>query len=130
MALPNIFTSETSGAIVERIQKLTPETQPQWGKMTVAQMLAHCNVTYELVFEEGKHPKPGAFMKFILKSLVKKKVISETPYKQNGQTAPAFLITDERNFEVEKERLIAHINKTQQLGEDHLITRFLTRSDR
>ena len=119
MALPNIFTAEISGAIVERIQKLTPETQPQWGKMTVAQMLAHCNVTYELVFEEGKNPKPGAFMKFILKLLVKKKVISETPYKQNGQTAPAFLITDDRNFEVEKERLIAHINKTQQLGEAH-----------
>ena len=45
--------------------------------------------------------------------------MGEKPYKQNSRTAPNFLITDQREFEHEKKRLIDHINKTQQLGEAH-----------
>jgi hypothetical protein len=116
MALPNIFTVQVADDVIERINKLTPQTSAGWGKMNVAQMLAHCCVTYEMVYED-KHPKPGAFMKLILKMLVKNKVTSETPYKRNNPTAPAFLITGERDFNTEKTRLIAYIRKTQQLGE-------------
>ena len=58
MALPNIFTRDISGKIIERINELTAYNQASWGKMGVAQMLAHCNVTYEMVFE-NKHPKPN-----------------------------------------------------------------------
>ena len=58
-------------------------------------------------------------MKFILKLLVKDTVVSEKPYKHNTRTAPAFLMTDEKDFEAEKTRLIDHLNKTLQLGESH-----------
>ena len=118
MALPNIFTTEVSTSLVRRINALSPNTQPKWGKMNVAQMLAHCNVTYELVYED-KHPKPNFFMGLILKLFVKNTVTSETPYKHNSRTAPAFLITTNKDFEAEKQRLINYINKTQQLGEAH-----------
>ena len=118
MALPNIFTQEVADRVIARIEKLDATTQPQWGKMSVAQMLAHCNVTYEMIYED-KHPRPNFLLKLILKSFVKNKVINETGYKRNSQTAPAFIIADERDFELEKQRLIAHIRQTQQLGEDH-----------
>jgi hypothetical protein len=75
-------------------------------------------VAYELVYE-NKHPKPNFLMKFILQSFVKKIVTSETPYKRNAQTAPAFKIKDPKDFEIEKSRLIAYLNKTQQLGEGY-----------
>jgi hypothetical protein len=42
MALPNIFTSEVSQEIIQRINLLQKDSQPLWGKMSVAQMLAHC----------------------------------------------------------------------------------------
>lgn len=116
MALPNIFTKPVADGIIQRINNLKPTTTPQWGKMTVAQMLAHCCVSYEMTYED-KHPKPNGFMKLILKLLVKNKVVSEIPYKHNGPTAPAFIITTEKDFETEKDRLIAYIKKTQQLGE-------------
>lgn len=118
MALPNIFTKDVSEKIIQRINQLTATTQPGWGKMNAAQMLAHCNVAYELVYE-NKHSKPNFFMKLVLKFFVKKIVTSETPYKHNSQTAPAFKITDARNFEAEKNRLINYIEKTQQLSEAH-----------
>ncbi|MBD1365886.1 DUF1569 domain-containing protein [Mucilaginibacter sp. ZT4R22] len=117
MALPNIFTQPVANGVIERINKLTPQTTPDWGKMNVSQMLAHCNVTYEMLYEPEKHPRPNAFMKLILKLLVKKMVVSETPYKRNGPTAAAFIIKGDRNFEGEKARLMAYISKTQQLGE-------------
>jgi hypothetical protein len=116
MALPNIFTKSVADSIIQRINTLTPTTSPQWGKMAVAQMLAHCCVSYEMTYED-RHPKPKGFMKFILKLLVKNKVVSETPYKHNGPTAPAFIITADKDFEEEKSRLIGYIKKTQQLGE-------------
>jgi hypothetical protein len=116
MALPNIFTAPVADDVISRINKLTPQTAPGWGKMNVGQMLAHCNVTYEMVYED-KHPKPGAFVKLMLKMLAKNKVVSETPYKRNNPTAPAFIMTGEKDFGAEKDRLIDYIQKTQQLGE-------------
>lgn len=114
--MKNVFDLNDSKEIISRIHALTPETKALWGKMRVDQMLAHCNVSYEMAYEHI-HPKPNAFMKFILKLLVKKSVVNDIPYKQNGQTAPAFIIKDEKNFQIEKERLINYIQKTQQLGE-------------
>ena len=118
MALPNIFTKPVADGVIQRINNLTPTTQGQWGKMAVAQMLAHCCVTYEMLFED-KHPKPNAFVKFMLKMFVKGPVVNEAPYKKNSRTAPAFLITDTKDFETEKKRLINYIKKTQELGEAH-----------
>jgi hypothetical protein len=115
MALPNVFTPEVSTQLIARIQQLSPQTAAKWGKMNVAQMLAHCNVTYEMVYE-NKHPKPGALMKFILKAMVKNKVVNEEAYPQSGRTAPQFLIVDERDFAQEQKRLMDYITKTQALG--------------
>jgi hypothetical protein len=116
MALPNIFAKDVSDNVIERINKLTNSTPAQWGKMSVAQMLAHCNVTYEMAYEDI-HPKPNFFMKFILKSFVKKIVTNEVPYKHSSQTAPQFIIKTDKDFDVEKNRLVQYIQKTQQLGE-------------
>ena len=118
MPLPNIFTKEACDEISERINKLNPEMKPLWGKMNASQMLAHCNVSYEMIYE-NIHPKPNAFLKIILKTLVKSKVVGEAPYPHNSKTAPQFIITDTKDFEKEKKRLIDYINKTQQLGEKH-----------
>jgi hypothetical protein len=118
MSLPNIFNKSVSDEIIQRINKLTPETKPLWGKMNAAQMLAHCNVTYEMIYE-NIHPKPGAFFKIILKTLVKSKVVGEAPYPHSSRTAPQFIITDTKDFEKEKQRLINYIIRTQELGEKH-----------
>ncbi|MCM4168819.1 hypothetical protein KCTC52924_02514 [Arenibacter antarcticus] len=116
--MKNIFDLKVTEEVIARINKLTPTTVPHWGKMNVAQMLAHCNVPYEMVYT-NKHPKPNSLMKFMLKLIVKQAVVNEKPYKKNSRTAPAFLIVDERNFDVEKDRLIEHLLKTQKLGEEY-----------
>jgi hypothetical protein len=119
MALPSVFTQEVADQLIARINRLTPDSKPAWGKMGVAEMLAHCNVTYELVYEEDKHPKPNFLVRLLLKLFVKKTVTNEVPYKRSSQTAPVFLIKDSRDFEKEKARLIRHIRQTQEHGAAH-----------
>jgi hypothetical protein len=115
MSLPCIFNESVSESIVQRIESLTPRTQAKWGTMNVAQMLAHCNVTYEMVFTD-KHPKPNAFVRFMLKSFVKSKVVGVGTYGKSLRTAPQFIISDSKEFSSEKDQLIAYIRKSQQLG--------------
>lgn len=119
MTIGNVFHVAESNQIIERIKKLDSTSQGHWGKMNVAQMLAHCNVTYEMVYEPKKHPKPNPLVKFLIKTFVKKAVVGEKGYPKNSRTAPQFLIADQREFEEEKVRLISFIEKTQQLGEKH-----------
>lgn len=116
--MKNVFDPKDVAEYVERINKLTPETKALWGKMSVDQMLAHCNVSYEFVYTD-KHKAPNPFMKLMLNLFVKKHIINDVPYKKNGPTAPEFKMTDPKEFENEKSRLIEFINKTMELGEDH-----------
>jgi len=116
--MKDIFDPAVTAELVNRIDLLTPETQGLWGKMSVDQMLAHCNVAYEMAFTD-KHAKPNAFVRFLLKTFVKNGVVNEKPYPKNIRTAPAFIIADSRNFEEEKERLIGYLNQTVDLGRDH-----------
>lgn len=113
-----MFEATDVAVVIERIDKLSENAQPQWGSMNVSQMLAHCNVTYEMIYD-NKHKKPNAFTRFLLKAFVKPKVISDAPYKRNSPTAPQFKVADDKNFQIEKTRLVDYINKTLQLGADH-----------
>lgn len=117
MDLPNIFTKEVSQQFIDRINTLQNSTPAKWGKMNIAQMLAHCSVTYEMIYTD-KHPKPNFLLGLMLKSFVKKHVVNDQPYKPNLRTAPAFIIADEKDFENEKKGLIEYIEKTQSLGEN------------
>ncbi|WP_372755990.1 DUF1569 domain-containing protein [Mariniflexile sp.] len=113
----NLYNLNETSAVIDRISSLKPDSKPLWGKMSVDQMLAHCNVTYEMVFDDI-HPKPSGFKKMMLKLFVKPIVVNNKPYKRNSRTAPEFIIADARNFELEKVRLINYILKTISSGED------------
>jgi Protein of unknown function (DUF1569) len=117
--MKNLFDKQNVTELINRIDKLTPTSKAHWGKMNAASMLAHCNVIYEMVYE-NIHPKPNAVKKWLFKLFVKNIVVKENPpYKKNSQTAPQLIIKDTRNFELEKKRLVDYIHKTQQLGEGH-----------
>ncbi len=117
-ALPDIFDPKTTQILLDRINRLTPETQASWGKMSVDQMLAHCCTPYEQALglrQDG----PSFLMKWLLRTFFKKSMTNEVPYKQNLPTAPAFVVADQRDFDREKERLSTFIRQTQELGRAH-----------
>lgn len=116
--MENLFDEAGLNNVKTRLAALTPTTQAQWGKMNVAQMLAHCNVAYEIEYTD-KHPKPGAFSRFMIKMFAKNQVVGPKPYPKNGRTAPMFIVADERDFESERTRLVGHLEKTFALGSSH-----------
>lgn len=117
--IKNIFSQEVTQELINRINQITPNQQPLWGKMSADQVLAHCNVPYSYTFEPEKFKKPGFLMGFMLKTFVKKMVTGEKPYPKNSRTAPEFVMVGSKDFEAEKAKLIANIQKCQQLGESY-----------
>lgn len=116
MKTQNIFSTAGSNELIARINKLTANSPAQWGKMDVSQMMAHCNVTFEMAFDEN-FKKSSPFVRFILKNLVKKGFVNEKPLKKNSSTAPEMLIKTPKVFEIEKEKLIENLNKAVSKGE-------------
>jgi len=112
------FDQSHTNEAIARINQLTSSTTPKWGKMNVAQMLAHLNVAYDMAYT-NKYPQPNFLVRWLLTRFVKQTVVGPKPYPKNGRTAPAFLVSADQDFEKEKKKLIDYIEKTQSLGADH-----------
>jgi len=120
MSYPNLFESSGCNSYIDRINKLTHESQPVWGKMSVSQMIAHCCVPYEYEFESEKYGSPATGLKkTLMRFFLKSTIAGSRPYQKNGRTAPDFLITDQRDFKIEKARLLDYMERTQGLGAEH-----------
>jgi hypothetical protein len=105
----NLFIQSDVSQILERIEKLTPDSQRQWGKMNVAQMLAHC--TIGLKTATGEHVMKRLFIGRIIGTLVKRKVLNEKPFKKGHPTDKSYIFKDDRKFEEEKPAVIAALKK-------------------
>jgi hypothetical protein len=108
----SVFETSTVRALRDRIERLTSSTSPQWGKMTVDQMLAHCNVAYDMVYT-GDYPKAGPIKRWLLKALVKQGVVGPKPYPRNSPTAPAFRIRARKDFATEQRKLLAYLERVR-----------------
>ena len=112
---PNIFTTETTLQLHSRIDKLNPNSPALWGKMNVSQMLAHCCMPYLQVLGLNNQAPP-ALMKLLVKLLFKKSMTNTVPYKPGLPTAPAFVMKDEKEFEVEKNKLKSLLKEAHEKG--------------
>ena len=115
MSYPNIFEPTVTEQLIERVNRLTPGTQAEWGKMNVGQMLAHCNVVYDQTFGDMSG-RPNRFIRWIMAKVLKPTVVGPKPYTKNMRTAPAFIITDERDFAREQAKLIGHLREVVKQG--------------
>lgn len=112
--MKNLFHKDAYSEITNRINSLTPETQRQWGKMNVAQMLAHCKEAFKMPLSEVRLPR--MFIGLLIGWIFKKKLYNDDPWKKNLPTAPNFIIKDERDFEKEKAELVDMINRFHNGG--------------
>jgi hypothetical protein len=100
----NLFDRAVAEQVKERMAQLRPESERQWGKMSPAQMLAHCSATIEMAM--GKTTPPRILIGRLLGQLAKKSlIVNGTPMRRNSMTEKSCLVTDERDFVVEKQRL-------------------------
>jgi len=118
--MSSIYSKADNDLIIERINKLTPDSQRQWGKMTVDQMLSHCQAPMDFAF--GKTPMKVNFLMRLLGKMLKNKVIHSDGFKKDSPTAPAFIRTGTYDFEEAKNGLIERINVFSESGHNAVKT--------
>jgi hypothetical protein len=116
MKTQNIYTKQVADQFINRINKLSADTSSQWGKMNVSQMMAHCNVSYDMAFNEN-YKKSSPVLRFILKNLAKKGLVNESPLKKNSSTATEMIVKTPKNFQEEKSKLIDNVTNIVTKGE-------------
>jgi Protein of unknown function (DUF1569) len=118
--MTSIYNPEDNQKIIDRINKLTPENQAQWGKMNVAQMISHCEAPIDVAF--GNLDLKANFFMQLLGKMLKKKILNSTEFKKDSPTAPEFIRKNECDFEIAKANLISKINKFSEFGEKAIKT--------
>jgi hypothetical protein len=113
--MKNLFDRDSTNEIISRIDKLQPNTPAQWGKMNVAQMLAHCSATIDLA--SGELNLPRAFIGRILGPFVKPIYTNEEPFSKNSPTAKELVRANPCDFLQEQQRLRAKVQQFHQGGE-------------
>jgi len=114
-AMKNLFERESVDEVVSRIDKLQPTTQRQWGKMDVAQMMAHCSAAFDMAAGRINPPRP--LIGWLIGPLFKSIYSNEKPFPRSSPTDPKLVVSDERNFVREQEQLRLKIRQFQQGGE-------------
>lgn len=112
----SLFDKPVHEEVMQRLQSLDANAQPQWGKMNASQMMAHCCKAFEVPLSE--RPLPRIWLGVLIGWIVKTTLYNDKPWKKNLPTSPAFIVKDARDFEKEKQRLLALINAFYSKGPD------------
>ncbi len=108
--MQTLFDQKAHQEILLRIDNLTENSKPTWGKMDVAQMAKHCQMP--LLVATGKmelSEKPG-FLKKMIFMLYKPVMYNDKPWPENLTTPKDFRVIDKHIFEVERDLLKVNIN--------------------
>ncbi len=109
--MKNLFDATVANQVKTRLGKLAPQSERRWGKMTPAQMLAHCSVSMQWAVGELV-PEKAALPARLVGRLVKPMVFrNEDPLRKNSPTAKSLMVADERDLVKERERLSGLIDK-------------------
>jgi len=112
--MSSLFQPADSAAFVQRIESLQPEAKAQWGKMSAAQMLAHCQAPLRVAAGELKLKR--GLIGILFGGLAKKKLVGPQPFGRGLPTAPQFLVRDARDFGAERKKLVALVQEFTRRG--------------
>ena len=102
--MKNLFEAATVAEVKGRIAHLKPDSERVWGTMNPAQALAHCSAAMEMAM--GAKNPPRIFIGRLLGRFAKKSMIAnEKPMPRNVGTDKSLVVSDERDFVVERQRL-------------------------
>jgi hypothetical protein len=113
--MKNLYEATTAKEIRERIARLGPNSQRQWGKMNAAQAMAHCATGME--WAVGDKTESRMFLGRIFGPMAKAAVLKdEKPLGKNVPTAKSLVVKDERDLGKECARLSALVERFVAAG--------------
>lgn len=112
--MKSIFNPDDNRELINRVQTLTPDVKPVWGKMTAAQMVLHAQAPFKVALKELQLKR--GIVGILFGSMAKKKLVGPEPFGKNLPTAPAFKVTTHPEFEKEKQNLIDFLHRIIKAG--------------
>jgi hypothetical protein len=109
--MKNLFDAAVADEVKARLAQLEPQSERRWGKMSAAQMLAHCSVSMQWAVGEVAPERlalPARLMGRLVKPLVFR---GEAPMRKNTPTAKSLIVAGERDFGRERDRLSGLIDR-------------------
>ncbi|MES3032432.1 MAG: DUF1569 domain-containing protein [Gemmatimonadota bacterium] len=98
--MPSLRNATECAAIVARLDRLSPDAQPRWGRMTAPKMLAHIVDAYRMAI--GELPVRRKHVPLLSMFPFKQLVIYVLPFPKNAPTAPEIVARVPDDFEVER----------------------------
>ena len=100
--MKSIFIPEVHEEITNRLDRLEENTKSNWGKMTVSQMLWHCQGPLNIMLEKTDYGlKPNWFAKLFFKRLL----YNDKPWGKGLPTAKFLKAKEAKDFNTEKVKL-------------------------
>ncbi|MBF6607856.1 MAG: hypothetical protein ITG00_03860, partial [Flavobacterium sp.] len=112
--MANIFDRSANSELQQRIKKITPTSQPQWGRMTSAQMVLHCQKPLDVA--EGNLLMKRNLIGFLFGKMARKSFLKKDEFAKNLPTAPQFKISNDPDFDRELQILLATVNRFGEVG--------------
>jgi len=109
--MKSIFNPTENQEIISRINSLSSDSQALWGKMSVDQMLKHCNDAVLVAFNEKELRIP--FIWKILAPMMKNMILKKPQFDKNSPTAKEFKYDTNFDFETIKNELITNFSRFQ-----------------
>lgn len=116
--MKNLFDSRWVQDTKQRVERLRPESDRQWGSMNPAATLAHCTSGIEMamgVIRPKRAPLPASIIGTLIKPLV---FNNDKPMRRNSPSSPELFSTDPVpfDFQHERSRLLAAIDNFAAQG--------------
>ena len=108
--MKSLFDRPCADEIQARISRLSGTATAQWGKMSVAQAAAHCADALEVACGDRTPPRMviGRLLGWVIKPMVLR---DDKPMRPNSPTTPDLVVADTRDFEKERGRLRAQVDR-------------------
>src|SRR5688572_12210754 len=110
-----IFRKNSCDELLTRLDRLTPQCDRQWGKMSPAQAIEHCARAMDVAL--GRKVMKQALIGKLLSRFAWKKFMGEGPMPKNSPTGPTLIVKDEPDFEATRSRLCKCIAAMNEAGE-------------
>jgi hypothetical protein len=102
--METLFEASRVEEVKQRLEHLQPDSQRVWGKMSPAQMLAHCSAGIEMAM--GQIRPPRALIGRIIGPAIKRVALRDKePLRRNSPTSRELVMTGDRDFTKEQGRL-------------------------
>jgi Protein of unknown function (DUF1569) len=112
--MKNLFEPSAVREVMSRIEQLNPSSRRQWGKMNVAQMMAHCSAALEMA--SGKLVAKRTLIGRIVGPRMRHLLTNDSPFPRNAPTAKELKVGC-CDFTQERERLKQCVNQFHEGGE-------------